>query len=128
MDGKHVAVFKSGSMSLREAESSIRLFARTVLPEIHAMPMPGPVAAGAVRHLLLTSVRPVAETLTHEAGFDRSTRRAQLPGVLQKGDTAVTNEARADRRYESCWQRWVWTGMTAASKWWPGLCATRAWR
>ena len=37
------AVFKFGSMSLREAESSIRLFARTVLPEIHAMPIPGPV-------------------------------------------------------------------------------------
>jgi alkanesulfonate monooxygenase SsuD/methylene tetrahydromethanopterin reductase-like flavin-dependent oxidoreductase (luciferase family) len=38
-----VAVFKFGSMSRREAESSIRLFARTVLPEIQAMPIPGPV-------------------------------------------------------------------------------------
>ncbi len=35
-----VGVFKFGSMSPREAESSIRLFARTVLPEIHAMRIP----------------------------------------------------------------------------------------
>jgi alkanesulfonate monooxygenase SsuD/methylene tetrahydromethanopterin reductase-like flavin-dependent oxidoreductase (luciferase family) len=45
---RFVGVFKFGSMSVAEAESSIQLFAAKVLPELHAMPVPSPITASSV--------------------------------------------------------------------------------
>jgi alkanesulfonate monooxygenase SsuD/methylene tetrahydromethanopterin reductase-like flavin-dependent oxidoreductase (luciferase family) len=45
---RFVGVFKFGSMSLAEAESSIRLFAAKVLPAMHEMSTPPPVVPDAV--------------------------------------------------------------------------------
>jgi hypothetical protein len=41
--GRFVGVFQFGSMPLADAQRSLRLFAQTVLPELHAMALPEPV-------------------------------------------------------------------------------------
>jgi alkanesulfonate monooxygenase SsuD/methylene tetrahydromethanopterin reductase-like flavin-dependent oxidoreductase (luciferase family) len=42
---RFVGVFQFGSMSRAQAESSLRLFAKSVLPAIHAMPNPAPLVS-----------------------------------------------------------------------------------
>ncbi len=45
---RFVGVFKFGSMSVAEAEASIRLFAAKVLPGLHAMPAPEPITPSSI--------------------------------------------------------------------------------